>query len=99
LRGLLSHPKAGWQREAEVSDLSLGGACVKLSETLSVGDRVTLSLVAPTLWDPLTLPGRVAWVGPPTRLEPGRAGIAFEPKDVAGMFALFELMGGLEYED
>lgn len=98
LRGLLSHARAGWQREAEVSDLGLGGACVKLSETLAVGDRITLSLVAPTLWDPLTIPGRVAWLGPPTRLEPGRAGVSFEPKDAASMFALFELMAGLEYE-
>ena len=71
---------------------------MKLSETLAVGDRITLSLVAPTLWDPLTIPGRVAWLGPPTRLEPGRAGVAFEPQDAASMFALFELMAALEYE-
>jgi PilZ domain len=99
LRGVLWHPRAGWQREADVADLGLGGACVRLLETLTVGDRVTLSLVAPTLWDPLAIPGRIAWVGPVTRLEPARAGMAFEPKDAASMFALFELMGTLAYED
>ena len=99
LRGVLSHARAGWQREAEVADLGLGGACVKLSETLAVGDQVALSLVAPTLWDPLTIPGKVAWVGPPTRLDPARAGVAFAPADAAAVFALFELIGALEYED
>ena len=99
LRGVLSHAVAGWQRDAEIADLGLGGACVKLSETLAVGDRVTLLLVAPTLWDPLAIPGRVAWVGPPTRLEPARAGVAFEPTDAGSIFALFELMGTLSYDD
>jgi len=99
LRGVLWHPRAGWQREAEVVDLGLGGACVRLMGTLITGDQVTLSLVAPTLWDPLAIPGRIAWAGPPTRVEPARAGVAFEPKDARGMFALFEMMGTLAYED
>ncbi len=99
LRGVLWHPRAGWQREADVADLGLGGASVQLKESLQVGDRVTLSLVAPTLWDPLALPGRIAWVGPPTRAEPGRAGVAFEPKEAGAVFALFELLVSLAYED
>jgi hypothetical protein len=99
LRGVLWHPRAGWQREAEVANLGLGGACVRLMETLIVGDKVTLSLVTPTLWDPLGVPGRIAWVGPATRLEPGRAGVAFEPTDAAAVFALFEMLGALQYED
>jgi hypothetical protein len=98
LRGVLWYARAGWQREVEIADLGLGGACVRLMETLAIGEKVSLSLVAPTLWDPLAIPGRIAWVGPVTLIEPGRAGIAFEPKDAAAMFALFELMGTLAYE-
>ena len=98
LRVVVWHPRAGWQREAEVTNLGFGGTCVWLTEPLAVGDKVTVSFVAPTLWDPLALPGRVAWVGPATRIETGRAGVAFEPKDPAAVFALFELMGTLTYE-
>ena len=99
LRGVLWYPRAGWQREVDVADLGLGGACVRLMDALATGEKVTLSLVTPTLWDPVAIPGRVAWVGPATRLEPGRAGIAFEPKEAAAVYALFELMGTLKYEE
>ncbi len=82
-----------------MSDLSVGGACLLTREALSEGDRVTLSFVAPTLWDPLAIQGKVAWVGPATRAEPPRAGVAFEARDPSALFALFELMGSLAYED
>jgi PilZ domain len=98
LRGVVWHPRAGWQREVDVTDLALGGVRVQLREMLTAGDKISLSLVAPTLWDPLAIPGRVAWVWPPTPVDPASAGIAFEPKDPASMLALFELMGALEYE-
>ena len=80
-------------------DLGLGGACVLVSEPLGVGDKITVSFVAPTLWDPLRLDAKVAWIGPPTHLEPGRAGVAFAPKDGAPLLALFELMGTLAYDE
>jgi hypothetical protein len=99
LRVVVWHPRAGWQREADVSDLSVGGACLLAKDALSVGDRVTLSFVAPTLWDPLAIQGRVAWVEAPTRPETSRAGVAFEARDPAALFALFELMGSLAYEE
>jgi hypothetical protein len=95
LRVIVWHPRAGWQREAEVADVSLGGACVALNESLSEGDRVTVSFVAPTLWDPLSMHARVAWIGRPTRLDAAKAGLAFEPKDASTIFALFELIGTL----
>ena len=98
LRGVIWHPRAGWQREVEIADLGLGGARVHIWETLNARDKITLSLVAPTLWDPLALPGRIAWVWPPTTLVTGSIGVAFEPKDPASMLALFELMETLEYE-
>jgi hypothetical protein len=98
LRAVVQHVKAGWQRDAIVKDLGLGGACVLVAESMAVGDKVTLSFVAPTLWDPLQIAGRVAWVGPATHLEPPRAGIAFTPRESAAVIALFELMSTLAYE-
>ena len=97
LRVVVWHPRVGWQAQADVSDLSLGGACVRTSEALVVGDRVTLSFVAPTLWDPLQMPSRVAWSRPESRVEPARAGVAFEPVDAAAVYALYELLGTLGY--
>jgi PilZ domain len=99
LRGVIWHPRAGWYREVEIADLGLGGARLQLWETLNAGDRISLSLVAPTLWDPLAIPARIVWVWPATSLDRGSAGVAFEPKDSASMLALFELMGTLDYED
>ena len=99
LRVVLWHPRAGMQGEAEVRDMGLGGACVLSSEPLAAGDKVTVAFVAPTLWDPLQLPARVAWVGPSTLVEPGRAGLQFAPRDASSVYALYELMGTLAYED
>lgn len=96
LRVIVWHPRAGWQREAEVVDIGLTGACVALNEPLAPGDRVTISFVAPTLWDPLTMPARIVWVGRGTRLEAVRAGAVFEPKAASDVLALFEMIGSLE---
>jgi Tfp pilus assembly protein PilZ len=99
LRVVVWHPHAGWQSEADVLNLGLGGACVSLGETPAVGDRVTVAFVTPTLWDPLQLAARVAWIGPATRVEAARAGLAFEPREQGTLYALYELMSTLGYED
>jgi hypothetical protein len=99
LRVVVWHARAGWQREAEVTNLSIGGACVRATEPLAPGDRIALSFVAPTLWDPLVVQGRVAWVGPATHVEPPRAGVCFDARDPSALFALYELMGTLAYEE
>jgi hypothetical protein len=95
LRAVLSRPADNWQREARVHDLSLGGAGVAVHEALAQGERMTVSFLAPSLWDPLALPARVAWVRTPKEGELARAGLAFEPKDPAFVFALFELVSSL----
>jgi hypothetical protein len=76
--------------------MSLGGARVLLDERVAPGDALTLSFTAPTLWDPLVLRARVAWVdssGPPRRV-----GLAFEHKGGEAVFALYELIVALGYE-
>jgi hypothetical protein len=99
LRALLTHVRAGWQRQALVENLGLGGARVVAEEFLTAGDPVTISFTAPTLWDPLVLRARVAWVAPVTSATPPlRAGLAFEHKSPEAVFALFELIVTLGYE-
>ena len=108
LRALVTHVGEGWQRQGEVVNLGLGGACVVVDEMLAEGDVISLSFTAPTLWDPLVLRGRVAWVAPrpmgrspsvpAPALEPTRAGVAFEHKTPAGVLALFELVNTISYE-
>jgi Tfp pilus assembly protein PilZ len=92
----VTHTQAGWQEQAVVEDIGLGGARIKVENSLALGDVVTLSLTAPTLWDPLVLHGRVAWV---TANGGGRAaGVAFEHKATDAVFALYELIVTLGYE-
>jgi hypothetical protein len=57
--------QAGWQRQASVEDIGLGGARVVVDERVAPGEWLTLSFTAPTLWDPLVLRARVAWVAAP----------------------------------
>ena len=99
LRVLIRHVRAGWEDDAEAQDVGLGGACLRVARPYAVEDPLLLSFVAPTLWDPLVLPGRVAWVAPPTHVESARAGIAFQPKDPKAVLAFFELLGALGYDE
>jgi hypothetical protein len=71
---------------------------VVLEDRVTAGDPVTVSFTAPTLWDPLVLRARVAWVqsGPPT--APRYSGLAFEHKSANAVFALYELIVTLGYE-
>jgi len=96
LKALATHVQAGWQRQASVEDIGLGGACVVLDERVAPGEWLTLSFTAPTLWDPLVLRARVAWVAEPG--PPCRAGLAFEHKTADAVFALYELIVTLGYE-
>ena len=96
LRALVTHVASGWQRQVAVEDIGLGGARVVLDDPLAPGDAVTLSFTAPSLWDPLVLRARVAWVsggGPPRRV-----GVAFDHRGAPAAFALYELMATLAYE-
>jgi hypothetical protein len=96
LRALITHIAAGWQRHAEVVNLGLGGAAIVIQAPVGVDDAITLSFVAPTLWDPLVVRGRVAWSHPAA--GGAHAGVAFEHKSEPVVFALFELVAAMSYE-
>jgi hypothetical protein len=95
---MLSYPRAGWERDADVYDLGLGGACLSAGEEVAPGDRVAVAFVAPTLWDPLLIPARVAWYRAATGNGTARAGVAFDHTSPASVMALFELVGSLAYD-
>jgi hypothetical protein len=109
LHGLLEHFEAGWQRYALVENIGLGGARVAVDEPLGCNDGVMLSFTAPTLWDPLHLRARIAWVGSNAASapdgssekdafwsqEPQRAGLAFDHRSRESLFRLCEFLVAL----
>ena len=82
----------GWDLNAELVDLGLGGASVVVSEPLPPGTSVRLRIDAPQLWEPLVLPSRVAWMRPTIRGE-SRLGLRFEPDNPGRLAVLVELVG------
>jgi len=105
LPALVTHVRAGWQRQAPVENVGLGGARIVVDQALAPGDAVTLSFTAPALWDPLVIRARVAWVSsaPPSNAAPSstppyRAGVAFDHRSPEAAFALYELIVTLGYE-
>ena len=99
IHSLVTHAQAGWQHQAPVENIGLGGARVVVEDAIAVGDTITLSFAAPSLWDPLVLRARVAWVAPTVAARAARAvGVAFDHKATDAVFALYELIVTLGYE-
>jgi hypothetical protein len=65
----------------------------KEAEVLRVDAALLLEVVAPTLWDPLLLRGRVAWLKRSSKEAPTRFGLRFEHQEEGSLFALFQLLG------
>jgi PilZ domain len=88
-------------RPARLINLGLGGACIEVSAVppIAPGNVVTVEVSAPNLWDPLVVPGAVAWV---RHVAPGSVlvGIAFDHarKGKAALPALVELLVAYRYE-
>src|SRR5262249_34573326 len=80
-----------------IVNLSFGGACIEAAEPVAIGSSLGLEIVAPTLWDPLVLKGRVVW-SRSDRGSPHRPGLHFETSDAARVFALFELLSAHDYD-
>ena len=87
-----------------IVNLSLGGACIETSESVLAGSPpvapgmwVTVDIVAPTLWDPLSLRSRVIWSSE-GRGSPTQTGLEFEHRDPALAYTLFELLRAHDYE-
>jgi hypothetical protein len=72
-------------------DLGMGGARVRCSGAFTEGSLAELTLSAPSLWEPLELATRVAWVR--DELE-GRVvmGLHFQPNSGLQLLVLAELL-------
>ncbi len=98
-RGDSLRPTPG--ESVRIRDIGLGGACVEASQIeppLRAEATLLLEVTAPTLWDPLTLRGRVAWLKVGRPGEPTRFGIRFDHAEQVGLFALFHLLGAHAYD-
>jgi hypothetical protein len=94
---LVTSGREGWEREAAVKNLSLGGACFELNESMMPGEPLTIAFVSPTLWDPLEIEATVAWIGDSDGLE-SRIGVAFMLRTESAALALLQLISDLDYE-
>lgn len=104
----VSGQRSGVQRQVLVVDLSLAGAGLETDEPLVPGDRLSVTLATPTMWDPLVLDAVVAWAHPPkptTAVDAlgrsrtvARAGITFEYPSPAVVLSMFEMLATLGYE-
>jgi len=87
----------GWDLPAELIDLGIGGACVVIGESLTLGTTVRLRIDAPQLWEPLLVPTRVAWTIPSGTVDTGdrrtRIGLRFEVESPGALLVLAELIG------
>ena len=90
-------PGAEERSLAQVLNLGLGGAGISCRTTLRPEDQVMLTLMAPSLLDPLMLPARVAWVRAPELSGFLYAGLGFEAPDRTALLTLFQLIGALTF--
>jgi hypothetical protein len=93
------------EEEARIRNLGLGGACVELPPSspleaalFRVDTPIILEVMAPSLWDPLVLRGRVAWSRKAMTDRPARAGVRFEHPEQGSLFALFQLLGAQVFD-
>ena len=89
-------PAGAGPRPARLVELGLGGARVETDGALEPGGTITLEVSAPSLWDPLVVPARVAWV---REAGPGSviAGLTFEHPGTAALPALVELLAASRF--
>src|ERR687885_251504 len=78
-----------------------GGAGIEIPESAAAELRpggidrespVTIELMAPTLWDPLVLSGKIAWLKRSAQGRATRAGVRFEHREPSALYALFQLL-------
>lgn len=100
--------RSGVERQAVVVDLSLAGAGLETDEPLVPGERLSLTLSTPTMWDPLVIEAVVAWAHPPRVTAAvdaigrsrtvARAGVMFDYPSPALVLSLFEMIATLGFE-
>lgn len=94
-----------FEEDAKIRNLGLGGACIELmpipvaeKQLLRVDAPLVVEVSAPSLWDPLVLRARVAWIRRSTPERAARLGVRFEHQEEGSLFALFQLLGAHAYD-
>jgi len=94
-----------FEEDANIKNLGLGGACVELAPfaaaeplLMRLDASVTIEVIAPSLWDPLVLRGRVAWLRRSSAERAARLGVRFEHQEEGNLFALFQLLGAQAFD-
>ena len=100
--------RSGTERQAVVVDLSLAGAGLETDQPLIPGERLSITLSTPTMWDPLVLEAVVAWAHPPRPSAAvdamgrsrtvARGGVVFDYPSPALVLSMFEMLATLGYE-
>lgn len=100
--------RSGTERQAVVIDLSLAGAGLETDQPLVPGERLSITLSTPTMWDPLVLEAVVAWAHPPLATAAvdsigrsrtvARGGVVFDYPSPSLALSMFEMLATLGYE-
>jgi hypothetical protein len=104
----LAGQRPGTERQGVVVDLSIAGAGLETDEPLIPGERLSITLSTPTMWDPLVIEAVVAWAHPARASQDvdalgrsrsvARAGLSFEYPTSNVVLAMFEMLATLGYE-
>ena len=103
LRATLRRVDSAWQSDGTVLNVGVGGACVALARSPSVGSVVTITFAAPSFYarsespteEPFSLRAHVRWHRAATASEPARAGVAFEHTNPHDLVALVDFLATL----
>jgi hypothetical protein len=104
----LRDERTGSELPGVVIDLSLAGAGVETEAALAAGERVSVVIATPTMWDPLVLRAVVAWAHPMRITDEidalglprtsARSGLAFDYATPDDALAMFEMLVAIGYE-
>jgi hypothetical protein len=100
--------RTGFERQGTVVDVSLAGAGLETDEPLVAGERLSITLSTPTMWDPLVIEAVVVWAHPPRLSNEvdaigrsrtvARAGVVFDYPAPPLVLSMFEMLATLGYE-
>ncbi|HEX9620166.1 MAG TPA: PilZ domain-containing protein [Polyangiaceae bacterium] len=95
----LSSAERSFSRTVRVLNVGLGGACIELAGAAPApAARLSLHVVAPHLWDPLTIPAEPVWSTPGSDDATTRVGVRFVCESGATLRALNELILAQRYD-
>jgi len=98
-------PRSGGSSQAvRIQDLGLGGAGLEIVEPAPIFDAlpereapILLEITIASLWDPIRLRGRIAWLRRGVADRATRAGLRFEHREPTTIHAILLLLGNSSF--